>query len=48
MVRFLANEFGVTVSDIQLLFRRMNVNKQLRVKAPKGLPSIIEQHKLFD
>lgn len=43
MVRFLAEEFGVSAGDIQVMFGRMNVNKQLRVKAPKRLPSVIGQ-----
>jgi uncharacterized protein (TIGR00251 family) len=43
MVRFLAGEFGVSVSDIQVMFGRMNVNKQLRIKAPKRLPAGIGQ-----
>jgi uncharacterized protein (TIGR00251 family) len=46
MVRFLANEFGVSVGDIQVVFGRMNVNKQLRIKAPKRLPSVIGQLEL--
>lgn len=41
MVRFLAKEFVVAVSDIDVVFGRMNVNKQLRIKAPKQLPSVI-------
>lgn len=41
MVRFLAEEFGVSTGDIQVVFGRMNVNKQLRIKAPKRLPSVI-------
>lgn len=48
MVRFLADEFGVKVSDIQVVFGRMNVNKQLRIKAPKRLPAVIGQQDLFD
>ena len=40
MVRFLADEFGVSVSDIQVVSGRMNVNKLLRIKAPKRLPSV--------
>jgi uncharacterized protein len=48
MVRFLASEFGVAVGDIQVVFGRMNVNKQLRIKAPKHLPSIIGQQKLLE
>jgi uncharacterized protein YggU (UPF0235/DUF167 family) len=48
MVRFLAGEFGVTSSDIQVVFGRFNVNKQLRIKSPgmrpqarlnRGIPS---------
>jgi uncharacterized protein (TIGR00251 family) len=46
MVRFLAEEFGVAVGDIQVMFGRMNVNKQLRIKAPKRLPSVIAQLEL--
>ena len=41
MVRFLAKEFGVSRSDIEVVFGRMNVNKQLRIKAPTQLPSVI-------
>jgi uncharacterized protein (TIGR00251 family) len=48
MVRFLANEFGVKVSDIQVVFGRMNVNKQLQIKAPKLLPSVIGQQNFLD
>lgn len=43
MVRFLAEEFDVAVGDIEVVFGRMNVNKQLRIKAPKRLPSVIGQ-----
>ena len=46
MVRFLAEEFGVSVADIQVVFGRMNINKQLRIKAPKMLPSVIGQLEL--
>ena len=48
MVRFLAEEFGVKACDIQVVFGRMNVNKQLRIKAPKRLPAVIGQQKLLD
>lgn len=44
MVRFLAKEFGVTVNDIEVVFGRFNVNKQLRIKSPKQLPSVIGKH----
>ena len=43
MVRFLANEFGVTNADIEVVFGRTNVNKQLRIKSPKKLPSVISK-----
>jgi len=42
MVRFLAKIFQVSASDIEVVYGRMNVNKQLRIKAPKNLPSGIE------
>lgn len=42
MVRFLAKIFHVSASDIEVVYGRMNVNKQLRIKAPKNLPSGIE------
>ena len=41
MVRFLAKEFATSPSDIEVVYGRMNVNKQLRIKAPKTLPSLI-------
>ncbi len=44
MVRFLAKEFGVAIKDIQVVFGRFNVNKQLRIKSPKKLPSVISKH----
>jgi uncharacterized protein (TIGR00251 family) len=47
MVRFLAEEFGVSTSDIEVVFGRMNVNKQLRIKAPKRLPAVIGQQELL-
>ena len=43
MVRFLAKEFGVTANDIEVVFGRYNVNKQLRIKAPKNLPTVIDK-----
>lgn len=47
MVRFLAAEFGVAIADIEVVFGRMNVNKQLlRIKAPKRLPGVIGQPEL--
>lgn len=41
MVRFLAKEFGVTIKDIEVVFGQYNVNKQLRITAPKKLPGVI-------
>lgn len=40
MLRFLAPHFGVSASDIEVVFGRMNVNKQLRIKAPTKLPFV--------
>jgi len=47
MVRFLAAEFGVATGDIEVVFGRMNVNKQLRIKSPKRLPAVIAQRGLL-
>jgi len=44
MVRFLAKEFDVQRSDIEVVFGRMNINKQLRIKAPKKLPAAIARN----
>lgn len=44
MVRFLAGEFGVSVGDIEVVFGRFNVNKQLRIRSPRRLPDVIAQH----
>jgi len=42
LVKFLATEFGVKVRDIEVVFGRMNVNKQLRVTSPQKLPSVFK------
>jgi uncharacterized protein (TIGR00251 family) len=51
MLRFLAPHFGVKVSDIEVVFGRTSVNKQLRIKAPAKLPTVFvmlrEQAGLF-
>jgi hypothetical protein len=47
MVRFLAVQFGVSQSAISVVFGRFNVNKQLRVTAPKILPAVFQQAELF-
>ncbi len=43
MVRFLAPLFGVAVADIEVVFGQENVNKQLRIRAPKKLPEVFAQ-----
>lgn len=40
MLRFLAPLFGVAVRDIEVVFGQENVNKQLRIRAPKKLPEV--------
>ena len=40
-VKFLAEEFEVSVTDIAVVFGRFNVNKQLRIRSPKKLPPVI-------
>jgi uncharacterized protein len=44
MVRFLAQEFGVKITAVQVVFGRFNVNKQLRIRSPKKLPAVISKH----
>ena len=41
LVDFLAEEFQVLKSAIVVVFGVYNVNKQLRITAPKRLPSVI-------
>ena len=48
MVRFLAREFGVPASAIEVVFGRMNVNKQLRIQAPQKLPAVFQQASQLD
>ena len=47
MLRFLAPLFGVAVADIEVVFGRENVNKQLRIRAPKKLPAVFTQQSLL-
>lgn len=47
MVRFLAPLFGVAVADIEVVFGRENVNKQLRIRAPSKLPAVFAQASLL-
>jgi uncharacterized protein (TIGR00251 family) len=44
MVRFLAKEFGVKPSDIEVVFGRYSIHKQLRIRSPQNLPSVIRKH----
>jgi hypothetical protein len=41
LVTFLAGEFDVPEKAITVVFGVYNVNKQLRIKAPKRLPAVI-------
>lgn len=41
MMRYLAGEFGVSVSAITVVFGEKNVNKQIRIRSPKKLPALI-------
>jgi len=43
MVKFLAEEFRVAAKDIEVVFGRMNVNKQLRINSPKFFPAVISK-----
>lgn len=43
MVRFLADRFAVSAHDIEVVFGRFTVNKQLRIRAPKTLPPVIAE-----
>lgn len=40
MVRFLAPLFGVPVSQIEVVFGRESIHKQLRIEAPTRLPPV--------
>lgn len=45
MVSFLAKEFGVSASAIEVVYGQESIHKQLRIKAPKKLPKIIGEGK---
>jgi hypothetical protein len=47
MVLFLADEFGVAPAAITVVYGRMNVNKQLRIIAPRKLPAVLQQAALL-
>jgi len=42
MVDFLAKEFGVSASAIEVVYGRESIHKQLRIKAPKRVPACVE------
>lgn len=42
MVDFLAKEFGVSASDIEVVYGRESIHKQLRIKAPRRVPAGVE------
>lgn len=44
MLRFLAKQFGVKIKDIEVVYGRFDVNKQLRIRAPKQLPTVIQDY----
>ncbi len=48
MVRFLAREFGVPASAIEVVFGRMNLHKLLRIRAPRKLPAVFVPASLDD
>lgn len=41
MVKFLAEAFDVPAKAITVVFGRFNVNKQLRILAPKKIPAVL-------
>ncbi len=43
MVAFLSKQFGVKQKAIEVVYGQTNINKQLRIHAPKKLPSVIKQ-----
>ena len=44
MVKFLAKEFGVKPSEIEVVFGRYSIHKQLRIRSPQHLPAVIRKH----
>uniref|UniRef100_E6QTG4 Uncharacterized protein n=1 Tax=mine drainage metagenome TaxID=410659 RepID=E6QTG4_9ZZZZ len=41
MVKFLAGQFGVSVSQIEVVFGRTSIHKQLRIRAPRKIPTAL-------
>ena len=46
MVKFLAQEFKVKVSDIKIVFGLTSIHKQFLIHAPKRLPDMISSMKI--
>jgi uncharacterized protein (TIGR00251 family) len=46
MVRFLAPHFGVAVANIEVVFGRESIHKQLRIKGPTKLPAVFTKANL--
>lgn len=44
MVKFLAREFAVSPSAIEVVSGRTNINKRLRIKSPGRLPLLIKSN----
>lgn len=42
MVAFLAKEFGVNASSIEVVYGRESIHKQLRIQAPKKIPKNLQ------
>jgi uncharacterized protein len=45
LVTFLSGEFGVPENAITVVFGVYNVNKQIRIAAPRKLPAVIEKQR---
>jgi uncharacterized protein (TIGR00251 family) len=41
MVKFLAIQFGVPASRIEVVFGRTSIHKQLRIHAPQKIPAVL-------
>ena len=46
MVKFLAQEFKVKVSDIKIVFGLTSIHKQFLISSPKRLPYVISRPKV--
>lgn len=44
MIKFLAKEFGVKKSDIELVFGLTSVNKQFKIVNPKKFPKVMQEY----